>query len=155
MNLHPNQPQSRRLLRAITLVEVLMSMSLSMMTVGGVAYAFIYSSHRTEWSACSLAAQNLAMQRLEQARACKWDPMGFPPVDYLVAANFGMSTNVLDIPSSGGRFVWATNFTTITLVSTNPQVKFIKVDCVWAFSSGLREWRLYTNTVATLRAPDQ
>jgi len=155
MNLRASPINTRRPLEAVTLVEVLMTVAISAMTVGGVVYGFIQSAQRTEWSACSLAAQNLAMQGLEQARACKWDPMGFPPVDELVATNFPARTNVLDIPSSGDRWVWATNFTSISVVSTNPSVKFIRVDCVWSFACGNSELRIHTNSVATLRAPDQ
>jgi hypothetical protein len=98
-----------------------------------------------------LAANSLAMQRLEQARAAKWDTLAVPLVDQLVASNFPATIEILDIPISGTNLALATNFTTIQTVSTAPPLKSVQVDCVWSFYTG----RVYTNTVVTYRAPDQ
>jgi hypothetical protein len=58
---------------------------------------------------------------------------------------------VLDMSGSGTGVTYATNYTQITTVSTNPPLKRIRVDCVWMFQTG----QLMTNTIETCRSPDQ
>jgi hypothetical protein len=125
-------------------------MSISVFTIAAVIYGYAMTSNRAEWSGYSLAAESLAQQRIEQARACKWDLGAVPAIDELVSANFPAQTNVLDIPISGTNVVWASNFTTITVVRASPPIKCIQVDCVWNY----RGRRLFTNTVVTYRCPD-
>ena len=103
-----------------------------------------------DWQAHSVAAQSLAMQRIEQARSAKWDRSAFPPVDQLAGSNFPVSANALDLPVAGTNISFATNFTLIADVSSNPPLRSIQVDCAWRFRG-----RLFTNTVVTYRAPDQ
>lgn len=134
-----------------TLVEVVIATGMAAITVGASIYGYVISAQRAEWSAYSLAAQSLAMQRVEQCRAAKWDPMGFPPVDELVQSNFPVQINMLDIPVSGTNIVYATNFTTISTISTNPALKMIRVDCHWRFG----KTGVHTNRIVTYRAPDQ
>ena len=126
-----------------------MSLGILALVIQGVVYGYIASARRAEWSAHSLAAQSLASQGVEQARAAKWDPQVWPIVDELPPTNF-MQVDVLDLPVSG-QPVYATNFISVQMLSTNPPVRQIRTDCVWAFVTG----RLFTNTVITLRAPDQ
>ncbi len=122
------------------------------MSLGGVVSGYIFATRQAEWSAYSLAAQSLATQRLEQTRAAQWDLRRSPIVDEVTAGNFPtVATNILDIPVSGTNIAYATSITTISDVSSGGYpLKLIRVDCVW--SSGQR---VYTNTVATYRAPDQ
>ncbi len=138
---------------AFTLAEVVVASAVSAVAFASTIYGYVSSAKRAEWAGYSLAAHSLAMQRLEQARACKWDPMsGTNGVDQLVATNFpGTTTNILDIPITGTNIVYATNTTTITTISTNPALKMIRVDCTWKFMGK----GPYTNTVATMRGPDQ
>lgn len=134
-----------------TLMEVLVSILIMTMTVVATVNGYLLSSYRAEWSAHSLAAHSLALQRIEQVRAAKWDQAAYPAVDQVVQANFPVTTNVLDLPSSGTNMVYATNYTTITTVSTNPPLKMVRVDCVWQFPGR----GVYSNTVVSYRAPDQ
>ncbi|MBI3414266.1 MAG: prepilin-type N-terminal cleavage/methylation domain-containing protein [Verrucomicrobia bacterium] len=136
--------------KAFTLVEVTIAMSIAALSMGAIVNGYVISAQRAEWSAYSLAAHSLAMQRLEQTRATKWDPDGSPAVDELIGVNFPVSINTLDIPRSGTNIVYATNFTTITTISTAPQLRMVQVDCVWKFMSR----GLFTNTVATYRSVD-
>ncbi len=115
-----------------------------------IVHGYILSTKRAEWSAYSLAAQSLALQRLEQARACKWDPEAATPVDEFVSTNFQAQVNIMDIPYSSTNYVYATNFTTISVISAAPPLKQIQVDCVWSFTNG----KLFTNSVVTYRSPD-
>ena len=92
-----------------------------------------------------------AMRRLEQTRAAKWDPLAYPSVDDVVQSNFPVTITNLDIPLNGTNAVYATNTTTITLISTNPPLKMVRVDCVWSVLSR----GPFTNSLITYRAPDQ
>ena len=135
--------------RAFTLAEV--AMAITAMSMAGVVAGYIFATRQAEWSAFSLAAQALATQRLEQTRAAQWEPR--QPLDELVATNFPtVPTNRLDMPISGTNIAYATNFTTITDLKAvvGYPLKMIQVDCVWSFRQ-----RLYTNTIATYRAPDR
>ncbi len=133
-----------------TLMESIIASSIAAMMFGGIVYGYIQSGRNAEWSAYSFAAQSMAMQRLEQTRACKWDPESTPAVDELVSTNFPTLVSVLDVPMNGSNIVYATNFTTISTISTAPQLRMIQVNTVWGFING----RLYTNSIATFRAPD-
>lgn len=119
--------------------------------MAGAANGFIQSMRQAEWSSHSLAANSLAFQRLEQTRAATWDRLSYPPIDDVVSSKFPVDVQVLDVPISKTNILYGTNFTTITTISTNPPLKMIRVDCTWRFING----RVYTNTLATYRAPNQ
>jgi len=138
-----------------TLTEVLIATFIGALTIGGIIYGFVQSAQRAEWSAYNLAAQGLAVQRIEQARAAKWDPLAYPQVDELIPANFPPRVNILDVPLVAGRAVYATNTVFIATVSTNPPIKRIRVEVTWGFGTGTRASRIFTNRVVTLRAADQ
>ena len=151
-------------------MEVVITLVVAGVTVVGVVNGYVFTAKRAEWNAYSLAAQSLAMQQLEQARA----------VDELVASNFVDQVNILDIPVTGNAlagslalqfplprtncsaivtqastngisFVFATNYISIWSVSANPPLKGLRVDCVWSFMGR----STHTNTVVTYRGPDQ
>ena len=134
-----------------TLAEVVIASALAAISMAGVIYGYIQSAKFAEFTSYSLAAQSLALQRSEQCRTCKWDPLGYPAIDELVASNFTAQINILDIPISHSNIVYATNFTVITTLSTNPPLKMIQVNCVWPFLGR----GLFTNISLTYRAPDQ
>jgi prepilin-type N-terminal cleavage/methylation domain-containing protein len=151
MTIRPNiRVETGRKRRAFTLVEVLIASAIAALMMASLIYGYLMSATRAEWSGYSLAAQSLAQQRLEQTRACKWDPDAVPLVDELISSQFPVRREILDIPISGTNIVYATNFTTITLVNNDPPLKCIQVDCVWDF----RGRRVFTNTVITYRSPD-
>lgn len=129
-----------------SLTEVVISLALAGIGVGGVISGYVIGSQRAEWSAYTLAAHSLAAQRIEQVRAARWDTLVIPPVDQLTSANFPVQVAALNMPTSG------TNTTTITVVSTNPPLRVIKVDCVWPFRM---RGVLYTNSIIIYRGPDQ
>jgi type II secretory pathway pseudopilin PulG len=133
-----------------TLAEVIVSAGIAVIALGGIIYGYILSAQRAEWSAYSLAAQSLAMQRLEQTRAAKWDPSGYPPDNDHLTSNYFpiIRTNILDIPITRTNFVYATNTTTISTISTSPPLRMIRVDCTWSFPKR----GAFTNTVMCYRA---
>ena len=138
-----------------TLVEVVISGAILALVIQGVILGYVRISRQAVWSDHSLAAQALASQGAEQARAAKWDrqawPQGVGPgmSDELGVTNY-TQINVLDVPNHG-KPVLVTNYISITQVSDNPPLRQIRSDCVWSFLG--RGW--FTNTVITLRAPDQ
>ena len=137
-----------------TLAEVLVAIAVITLTFAVVVYGYLRTADRAEWSCYSLAAQSLAMQGVEQARAAKWDPQAWPVVDDLGVTNF-MQEEELNVPVAGQPVV-ATNYISVTTVSVNPPLRELRADCVWALKS--RPARIagpFTNTAVTLRAADQ
>jgi len=90
-------------------------------------------------------------------RSAQWSAEEFSTVsgqgttDVLGAAFSTNQVDTLDIPTSGA-LISVTNYMTATQVSTNPPLKLLVSQVVWTFRL---TGRLYTNTMVTLRAPDQ
>jgi len=147
MRVHGTNLQRRQ---AFSLVEALIASTIGAILFGGIVYGYIQSSRNAEWSAYSFAAQSLAIQRLEQTRASRWDPEATPVVDELNVTNFPASYSILDVPMTGSNVTYATNYTIISTISTVPPLRLISVESVWKFING----RFYTNSIATYRAPD-
>ena len=145
--IHP-RPKGKE---AFTLTEVVFSLAIIGLTSGGIINGYIQSARVTDWQAHSLAANFLAMQRVEQCRAAKWDTRSSPVVDQLVSSNFPVVVEQLDLPTVSTNRSYATIYTTITTVSTTPPLRMMQADCVWRFPGR----GLFTNTIVTYRAPDQ
>ncbi len=135
----------------MTLVEVVMSLAISGLALGGIINGYIYCARSSEKAALSLAANARAMERLEETRSAKWDTASWPIVDQLVATNFPSKVVTLDLSGSGIMETTATIQTSISQISTAPPLKRIRVDCIWQFNGNQR----MTNTIETCRAPDQ
>lgn len=153
---------------AFTLVEVVIALAISAILFGGIILGNTFACRRAEWAGYSLAAQSLAVQQVEQARAAVW----YPSLNEVTNLNLigwtynsgtrvgtGQSVSILDIPIAGtNNIVYATNFVTIRMISLNNTVtppvyvQMVQVDTVWLFKVGKSQ--LFTNTVATYIAPD-
>lgn len=144
-------PRRRRSLHGGSLAETIISLGIATLTIGGSINGYVLTANRAEWSAYSLAAHSLAMQRLEQTRAAKWDTAAYPPVDLVIQGNFVPVTNILDVPVAGSNIVYAISYTSVTNISSSPPMKMIRVDTVWPFMTRGN----FTNTVISYRAPDQ
>jgi Tfp pilus assembly protein PilV len=131
-----------------TFLEVLVSFLIAGIAVGGIIRGYALAAQRAEWSAYSLAAQSMAIKRLEQVVSAPWIPQ--QNTDQLVTNNFPPKTEYLCLPTQQTNLVNCTNFTTITTFSASPLMKMVRVDCVWTFIND----RVFTNTVATIRAPN-
>lgn len=142
------RPESRSI-RGFTLAEVVISLLILAVLVGGMIGGYVNSAGLAEWNAHSLAGQSLAFQAVEAARAAKWDPQAWPPVDELGITNF-VQVEILDIPIHKTP-IYATNYVSVTWVSTNPPLRQLRADCVWGFPGRGH----FTNVVITLRAADQ
>jgi type II secretory pathway pseudopilin PulG len=133
------------------LVEVVISLMVSVLAVSGIVCGYLFSINSAQKSSLSLSAQALALERLEQTRGAKWDMSAWPMVDEVVQTNFPDQVVILDHAGSGGGIVYGTNLTQITLLSTVPPIKKVRIDCIWSYKGD----RLLTNTIETCRAPDQ
>ena len=141
---------SERESSGITLAEVLVAMVITGIGVFAVVAGFVNAATQAEASSYVRAAQCQALERLEQVRAAKWDPNAAQPIDEMVSTNFPVLVKVLDIPRKSIK-IYGTNYTTITMISANPPLKMMRVDCVWPWMKK----KTYTNTVMTYRGPDQ
>ena len=69
---------------AFTLMEVVISLAILGLSLGGILTLYVRSAQRADWSGYSVSAQMMALSGLEQCRAAKYDPHGSPPTDALV-----------------------------------------------------------------------
>jgi prepilin-type N-terminal cleavage/methylation domain-containing protein len=139
-----------------TLIEVMIAFVIFGMVASGMIYGYTQANRMAEWSSMSLGAQSYASQGLEQALAAKWDTQsGTTNVGPLYGDQLGVTNysqvDTNDVPTSGAPLL-LTNNIYITSYQTNPPLRQIRSDCVWAFPL---TGKLYTNTMITLRAPDQ
>ncbi len=128
-----------------------MSMAIVGVTIGGMMTGHVTSAKMGEFSAASAAAQQMANEKMEQARSAKWDTMAYPVVDQLTSTNFSTVVADLDIPGPKGAAVSATLTTKITNVTMDPPMRMVTVECVWSLPSR----GPFTNSVTTMRTPDQ
>jgi len=154
-----------------TLVEVVITTAIVGLVFGGIITCYIQSGLRVQWTGYSLAAQSLANEVIEQAKAAAWTPAQAIPINNLTNMNLsgasydistgtytGYNTAILDVPYSGTNYTLATNYVTVQMISgvggqAQVQMQFVRVDTVWPFY--IRGRNLYfTNTAATLMAPD-
>jgi hypothetical protein len=135
----------------MTLIEVVIALAITGLTVAGIVAGYIYCTTATVKAELVQAASARAMERLEETHSAKWDISVWPAVDQLVATNFPDEVVSLDMPGSGSGGTSATIQTTISQISLTPPIRGIRVDCIWQFRG--TEW--ITNTMETIRSPDQ
>lgn len=150
METHPSAHSGVRARSGLTLMEVVVSLAIGGIMFGGLLAGYLQSARRAEWSAYHLAAHSLAVQYLESVRAARWDTQAVPPVDQVIAANFPEAVDILDVPAAGANHATATTRVLISQVSSSPPLRLVRVETVWPFGQ-----RLFTNRIATYRAPDQ
>jgi hypothetical protein len=137
----------------MTLAEVVVALAIAGLTTISLVGGYLSSTLAAEKSSLSLAANTRALERLEDTHAAVWNVSAWPAVDELVDTNFPAKLVVLDLSGKGTGVTYGTNYTTITQVSLSPQLRRIRIDCVWSFQN--RQFStLFTNTVETLRGPD-
>jgi len=133
----------------MTLVEVVVALFITGLTVTGIINGYMFCSRSSAKDALSMVANTRAMERMETVRSAQWDTSSFPPVDKLVATNFPDTVLILDRLKNGTNIL-ATVRTDISQISTVPPLRRIRVDCIWQFNGAER----MTNTIETCRAPD-
>ena len=135
----------------MTLVEVAVALAITGLMVAGIVTGYIFCTTSTVKDSLYMAGNARAMERLEETRSAIWAPYRGDPEDDLVATNFPDKVVTLDLSGSGSDTTSATLKTEITQISLSPPVRRIRVDCIWQF----RGVELITNTIETIRAPDQ
>jgi prepilin-type N-terminal cleavage/methylation domain-containing protein len=141
----------QRTLKAFTLAEVMVSSAIFALVAAGAVYGYVQADRAAEWSSMSLAAQSLASEGLERARAAVWQTQsgsGTTADDLPASTNIYWQTNGIEAPGSGKII---TNFVSISVssVSTNPPVRQIVSSCGWQYPF-TGKW--FTNTLITQRA---
>jgi hypothetical protein len=135
----------------MTLVEVAVALAITGLMVAGIVTGYIFCTTSTVKDSLYMAGNARAMERLEETRSAIWAPYRGDPEDDLVATNFPDKVVTLDLSGSGSDTTSATLKTDISQISLSPPVRRIRVDCIWQF----RGVELITNTIETIRAPDQ
>ena len=135
---------------AFTLIEVAVAMAISVLVMAGMFKGYTLASRRAQYSSYQLAANAMAMQQMESIVAANWVVSGTSVTNIFSASLTNTQVSALCLPNSATNLVYATNYATVTQISTNPPYLMVQVNCVWSFMG----MGVFTNTVAVLRAPD-
>ena len=158
---------------AFTLAEVVVAVAILALVIAGVCYGYSEANRIAAWCSMSQAAQAFALRGMESARAAKFNPwvgwtntgpdpggsqMELPPETN--GAPSLVTNDILDNPIKGNPLTdysyYATNYVYVTWYPSNvevePPVQQILSRCVWEFPL---TGKLYTNSIVTLRGPDQ
>lgn len=139
-----------------SLPEVLIACVIFVLVTAGAIEGYVQMNRMATWSTWSVAAQSIASEGLEAARGAQWHEMG--GLD-----QWGAHTNAdgtwwayvtncyLDVPSSGAQ-IPVTLSITVSSISSSPPIRMIRSDCIWTYPV---TGQLATNSMITLRAPDQ
>jgi type II secretory pathway pseudopilin PulG len=158
MLVHFNQAGKRNALSAFTLMEVLIGFIIFGLVTSAMIYGYVQANRLAEWSSQSLAAMSYASQGMEQLRSAQWcaEEDGETTTDVLGNNTNIIQVDTLDIPTSGDP-IYVTNYMSATrytnsLGLTSPPMKLLVSRVVWSFRL---TGQLFTNTIVSLRAPDQ
>src|ERR1039457_3615297 len=117
-----NLPDRRRRVagvRAFTLAKVAVSVAIVSLLCVGVVQCYILGSRRSQYAACSLAANSQAIRKLEQVIYANWIPSyGVTNIFNPILTNIDREN--LEMPVAITNIITCTNYTTITQLSTNP-----------------------------------
>jgi type II secretory pathway pseudopilin PulG len=135
---------------AFTLIEVTVAVGIAVLAMAGMFEGYTLASRRAQYSSYQLAANAMAMQQMESIVAATWVVSGTSVTNIFSPSLTNTQVSALCLPNSATNLVYATNFATVTQLSTNPPYVMVQVSCVWNFMG----MGTFTNTVAVLRAPD-
>ena len=141
---------SRQSQAGMTLVEVLVALAITALTVVGIVKGYEFCLASSVKDSFFMAANGRAQERLEQARSARWITTS-PQIDELQSTNFPPETVLLDLFAQSTNSLTALLVTSISDITTSPPVRRIHVDCIWQFQGN--GW--VTNSIETCRAPDQ
>src|SRR5580658_1673337 len=142
--------RSRGAAPAFTLVEVSVALAIAVLMMAGMFKGYTLASRRAQFSSYQLAANAMAMQQMESIVAATWTQSGTSKTNIFSSSLTNSQVAALCLPNSATNLVYATNFATVTQISTNPPYLMVQVSCIWSFMG----MGTFTNTVAVLRGPD-
>ena len=142
--------QKRGAAPAFTLIEVAVALAISVLIMAGMFKGYTLASRRAQFSSYQLAANAMAMQQMESIVAATWTQSGTSKTNIFSSSLTNSQVAALCLPNSATNLVYATNFATVTQISTNPPYLMVQVSCIWSFMG----MGTFTNTVAVLRGPD-
>jgi type II secretory pathway pseudopilin PulG len=149
--MHSCRPdQKRGAAPAFTLIEVAVALAISVLIMTGMFKGYTLASRRAQFSSYQLAANAMAMQQMESIVAATWTQSGTSKTNIFSSSLTNSQVAALCLPNSATNLVYATNFATVTQISTNPPYLMVQVSCIWSFMG----MGTFTNTVAVLRGPD-
>lgn len=136
--------------RAFTLIEVSVAMLVAVIAMAGMFEGYTMASRRAQFSSYSLAASATAMKQMERIVASQWVISGISVTNIFNSALTTPLVTSLGMPSNGTNLVYATNYSTVTQLSTNPPYLMVRVDCAWNFMG----MGTFTNSLGVIRGPD-
>jgi type II secretory pathway pseudopilin PulG len=144
----PNR--KRGTIPAFTLIEVAVALAISVLIMTGMFKGYTLASRRAQFSSYQLAANAMAMQQMESIVAATWVVSGTSVTNVFNSSLTNTQVAALCLPNSATNLVYATNYATVSQISTNPPYLMVQVSCIWNFMG----MGTFTNTVAVLRGPD-
>ena len=81
--------------RGIGVLEVLIAILIVGFSMAAIVNSYVVCARESDRAAYSLSAQSLALGRLEQVRAAKWDLAVLPAVDDVQSSNFPPAAEIL------------------------------------------------------------
>lgn len=127
-----------------------MSIGIAVISITALIQGHVFSANRIELEHTTRAAKELAVQRLEQTYAARWDEGATPPLDELKTINFPGVNRDFNLPRIGTNQMTGKVRTVVEDVSQSPKVRRVRVDVIWEYREGV----FYTNSVIAYRSPD-
>lgn len=134
--------------RAFTLIELVMAMGIAFTVLAALAFGYMQAYRISDSALLQAEAQRLACDRLETVLAASWRYYGAQPTNQLTDF-VGEYPQSFQVPSVTSSQIVARVVTQIA-TTDNPPLAEVRVQCIWTSPNGF----VYTNEVATLRAPD-
>lgn len=146
----PKPDRNRKKSSAFTLIEIAVALAISVVVMAGIFKGYTMAARRAQFSSYNLAANAMAMQQMESIVAATWVISGTSVTNLFSSSLTNTQIAALCLPNSATNLVYATNYATVTQVSTNPPYVMVQVNCIWNFM----DMGTFTNSVAVLRGPD-
>jgi prepilin-type N-terminal cleavage/methylation domain-containing protein len=106
--IHKGRAYSLQSRAGMTLIEVLIALAITGLTLAGIISGYIYCMNANVKAELMQAAHAKALERIEQTRSAVWAPNRTPPQDDLVATNFPNLLVTLDMPGDSTNGTLAT-----------------------------------------------
>lgn len=118
-----------------TLAEVLISLALLGMMLGGIINSYLMAAQRAEWASASSAAHRVAVMKLEQLKAAPWEEL-----IGLMGAGWLERSAHLDLPATSDQSTTGTVRFRVDNAGPPENIEdtdllMFRVECVWNLGS--------------------